>query len=79
MCSVRTGNIWGNSVGLFTPGQPCAGCVHFCTAPRAIERALGGLAVLSSAHAAVRGRDGLCLRHDRLTNGRRRCDDYRET
>jgi hypothetical protein len=57
--------------------QPCAGCVHFCTDPHRTERLLPGLSVLSSAHAAVRGRDGLCLRHDRLTNGARGCDDYR--
>jgi hypothetical protein len=63
-------------IGLFTRGQPCAGCVHFCTDPRTIERAIGGLAVLSSGQAAVRGRDGLCRHHDRLTNGRQRCDAY---
>jgi hypothetical protein len=63
-------------IGLFTRAQPCGDCVHFCTDPRAIERAVAGLAILSSADAAVRGRDGLCLYHDRLTNGRQRCDAY---
>jgi len=56
--------------------QPCAPCRYFCTDPRAIERSMGGLAVLSSAHAAVRGRDGLCVVHDRLTNGMRACDRF---
>jgi hypothetical protein len=56
--------------------QPCAPCTHFCTDARVIEQALGGLSVLSSAHAAVRGRDGLCLAHDRLTNGMRACERY---
>jgi len=57
--------------------QPCAPCAHFCTDPRVIERGMGGLSVMSSAHAAVRGRDGLCLVHDRLTNGMRACDSFR--
>jgi hypothetical protein len=56
--------------------QPCAGCVHFCTDPQVTERLLPGLSILSSAQAAVRGRDGLCRRHDRLTNGLRACADY---
>jgi len=76
MSLVGTGNIWGSDMGLFARTQPCAGCAHFCTDPRAIEAAIGGLAVLSSADAAVRGRDGLCRHHDRLTNGRRRCEAY---
>ncbi len=51
--------------------------MHFCTDPRVIETAMRGLSVMSSAHAAVRGRDGLCLAHDRVTNGMRACDSYR--
>ncbi|WP_428333800.1 hypothetical protein [Novosphingobium sp.] len=41
-----------------------------------IEREMSGLAVMSSAQAAVRGRDGLCLAHDRLTNGMRACGQF---
>jgi hypothetical protein len=51
----------------------CQGCAHFLTDPPALEAALPGLAILSSAHASVRGGDGLCLAHGRLTNGQRRC------
>jgi len=51
----------------------CAGCAHFCTDPVRIEANLPGLAALSSAHASVRARDGLCLAQDRIINGRRRC------
>ncbi len=51
----------------------CLPCAHFCDDPARMEAVLPGLAALSSAHASVRGRDGLCRHHDRLTNGRHRC------
>lgn len=54
----------------------CFSCSHFCDDPAAIERALPGLAVLSSAHASVRGRDGLCLLHDVMTNGAGACAHF---
>jgi hypothetical protein len=54
----------------------CFSCRHFCDDPVAVERALPGLAVLSSAHASVRGRDGLCLVHDVVTNGARGCAQF---
>ena len=54
----------------------CWACTHFCTDDHRIEREMPGLAILSSASAAVRGRDGLCLAHDRLTNGVRRCPSF---
>ena len=54
----------------------CLSCRHFCDDPAAVERALPGLAVLSSAHASVRGSDGLCLLHDAMTNGVRRCAGF---
>lgn len=54
----------------------CFSCRHFCDDPAAVERALPGLAALSSAHASVRGRDGLCLLHDVVTNGARRCAQF---
>jgi hypothetical protein len=57
----------------------CRSCSHFCDRPEALERALPGLAVLSSAHSSVRGRDGLCLLYDVLTNGARRCQQFSET
>ena len=57
-------------------GEGCQGCAHFLTDPALIEAALPGLAILSSAHASVRGQDGLCVLHDRLIDGRRRCASF---
>jgi hypothetical protein len=54
----------------------CFACSHFCNDPAAIERTLPGLMILSSAHASVRGRDGLCLLHDVVTNGARACAQF---
>lgn len=53
--------------------KPCAGCRHFTNVPDLIERELRGLSILSSAHASVRGNDGLCRLHDRIINGGYRC------
>ena len=57
----------------------CSQCAHFHADPAALEAALPGLAILSSAHASVRSEDGLCLRQDRMTNGLRRCPDFAPT
>lgn len=54
----------------------CLSCGHFCDDPGAIERALPGLAALSSGQASVRARDGLCLLHDVVTNGVRGCPEF---
>lgn len=54
-------------------GPDCATCRHFCDDPGRIEAELPGLAALSSSHAAVRARDGLCLAHGLVINGGRRC------
>jgi hypothetical protein len=56
--------------------QTCFPCTHFCDDPARIEAELPGLSILSSAHASVRAQDGLCLRHDLLINGRRRCSSF---
>lgn len=56
----------------------CARCLHFCNDPRTLERELPGLAVLSSADAAVRAQDGLCRVHQRLTSPRNSCADLQE-
>lgn len=56
--------------------EGCASCLHFCTEAGRIEAHLPGLSSLSSAHASVRGEDGLCLSHNRIINGRRRCGTY---
>ncbi|RPD88555.1 hypothetical protein [Luteimonas sp. 100069] len=54
-------------------GENCGPCAHFCQDPAKFEAALPGLTALSSGTASVRARDGLCLRHDRIINGRKRC------
>jgi hypothetical protein len=51
----------------------CIICVHYCDDPVRIEQELRGLSAFSSAHASVRARDGLCLLHDLVINGRGRC------
>ena len=58
--------------------ETCFSCIHYCDDPTMLEQALPGLAVLSSGSASVRAQDGLCLRHDLLINGRRRCIAFRE-
>jgi predicted adenine nucleotide alpha hydrolase (AANH) superfamily ATPase len=57
-------------------GERCQDCRHFSSDPAALEAALPGLAILSSAHASVRSGDGLCLFHDRLIDGGRRCASF---
>jgi hypothetical protein len=42
-------------------------------AARDVEACLPGLAILSSADAAVRSVDGICLQHDRVAAGTSRC------
>jgi hypothetical protein len=54
----------------------CRGCAHFHTDPVLVEAAFPGLSSLSSAHASVRGGDGLCGRNGRMTNGRARCERF---
>lgn len=56
----------------------CRGCAHFCNDGVELERAVAGLASLSSAYASVRGDDGLCLEHDRLVGVRFGCSSFTE-
>jgi hypothetical protein len=56
----------------------CLDCSQFISAPLDIEAALPGLASLSSAYAAVRADDGLCMLHDRYVAGSSVCAQYRE-
>ena len=47
------------------PGQQCCGaCRFFAGTPAALERAVPGFNILSSAYGSVRGDTGLCERHD---------------
>jgi hypothetical protein len=44
--------------------ERCGRCAHFVDEPRALERSLVGLAILSSAWGDSRGDQGLCELHD---------------
>ena len=69
----------GSLVSQYTnTGESCFSCTHFCDDPEQIEAQLPGLAILSSGHASVRAQDGLCQWHDRVINGRRRCEGFTE-
>jgi hypothetical protein len=48
----------------------CAECRLFTGAPAALEHALPGLNIFSSAYGSVRGDTGLCKRHDVFTTAR---------
>ena len=56
--------------------ETCFSCAHFCDDPARVEAEMPGLAILSSGHASVRAQDGLCLAHQLVINGRRRCGDF---
>jgi hypothetical protein len=55
-----------------SPGR-CGACVNFCNDPAYLEKAMPGLASLSSAHASVRAEDGVCQLHDRYLSARSSC------
>ena len=57
--------------------RSCLDCSQFISAPLDIEAALPGLASLSSAYAAVRANDGLCMLHDRYVAGSSVCAQFR--
>jgi hypothetical protein len=42
----------------------CGACRFFTGTPAALERAIPGLNILSSAYGSVRGDTGLCERHE---------------
>ena len=48
----------------------CANCRFFTGAPEALERAIPGLNILSSAYGSVRADTGLCERHGVFTTTR---------
>ncbi len=58
------------------PSDSCAGCRHLQNDAAQVETLLAGVTPLSSAYASVRGTDGICLLHERLTNGRAACPDF---
>jgi hypothetical protein len=48
----------------------CAECRSFTGAAAALERAIPGLNILSSAYGSVRADTGLCQRHDVFVTAR---------
>jgi hypothetical protein len=56
--------------------ESCADCRHFNGHPLDIEAALPGLSSLSSAYAAVRSNDGICVFHDRYVADSSLCAGY---
>jgi len=59
------------SIKAAPPGAPrCAGCRFFTGAPAALERAIPGVNILSSAYGSVRADTGLCERHGVFTTAR---------
>jgi hypothetical protein len=54
----------------------CLACLHFDDDPVRFEAAIKGLACMGSAHASVRGRDGICLQHDRFCSATWACPEF---
>ena len=54
----------------------CGNCVHFSSAPAAMEAAFPGLTALSSGYGSVRAQDGLCMRHGYYLAAWDRCGDF---
>ncbi len=48
----------------------CGACRFLIGSPAALERAIPGLNILSSAYGSVRADTGLCSRHDRFVTSR---------
>jgi hypothetical protein len=44
--------------------KQCGACRFFTGTPAALERAIPGLNILSSAYGSVRGDTGLCTQHE---------------
>ena len=45
--------------------------------PDALEAAIPGLNILSSAYGSVRGETGLCRRHDKFVTASSTCADFK--
>jgi hypothetical protein len=63
-------------MSLPAPSGQCRACAHFRNGAAELERAVPGLASLSSGYASVRGDDGLCLEHDRHVMARSGCRSF---
>ena len=54
----------------------CLHCVHFRNSPAYLESVYKGLTALGSAHASVRGDDGICLLKDLYLSADAWCDAF---
>ncbi|CCQ72512.1 conserved protein of unknown function [Magnetospira sp. QH-2] len=54
----------------------CGNCRSFIDDPTLLEREIGGLNILSSAHGSVRADTGWCRHHDRFRVSRDQCEDF---
>ena len=54
----------------------CARCRSFVADAAALERAVPGLNILSSAYGSVRAHTGLCERHGTFVTARQRCAEF---
>jgi hypothetical protein len=54
----------------------CVACAHFDDDPANFEATIKGLVSMGSAHASVRGRDGICLLHDRFCSATWSCTEF---
>ncbi|WP_460019191.1 hypothetical protein [Magnetospira thiophila] len=61
-----------------TPEACCAQCRHFVGEPQALEKLIGGLAILSSAHGSVRADTGWCADQDRFRVARDGCPRFQQ-
>ena len=58
--------------------QPeCKDCQYSVMRPDALEAAVPGLKILSSAYGFVRGETGLCQRHDKFVTAGSTCADFK--
>ena len=56
----------------------CKDCHYSVMRPDALESAIPGLNILSSAYGSVRGETGLCLRHEKFVTASSTCVDFKK-
>jgi hypothetical protein len=59
-----------------TASRRCGACLHFNDDPHYFETVIAGLTSMGSAHASVRGRDGICLLRDRFCSATWSCAEF---
>jgi hypothetical protein len=72
----RIAVLWGALRSARAAGECCGMCRHFRNDPAEVEAMFVGLIAMGSGFAAVRGTDGLCLRHGIYLSARAGCADF---